>query len=65
AKAAIANRIIRAGIETGNACISFQVVQECLNTIIRKLTLSVRLDRWGWRSNAWVTTVKITDAQSL
>ncbi|MEN8132405.1 MAG: PIN domain-containing protein, partial [Pseudomonadota bacterium] len=36
AKAAIANRIIRAGIETGNACISFQVVQECLNTIIRK-----------------------------
>jgi predicted nucleic acid-binding protein len=31
-KTATADRIIRQGIETGNACISFQVVQECLNT---------------------------------
>ena len=36
AKTAVASRIIRTGIETGNACISFQVVQECLNTILRK-----------------------------
>ncbi len=36
AKANVADRIIRSGIETGNACISFQVVQECLNTIVRK-----------------------------
>jgi predicted nucleic acid-binding protein len=36
AKADVANRLIRSGIETGNACISFQVVQECLNTIVRK-----------------------------
>lgn len=36
AKAKIANQIIRTGIETGNACISFQVVQECLNTMVRK-----------------------------
>jgi predicted nucleic acid-binding protein len=35
-KTAIADRIIRQGIETGNACISFQVVQECLNTLLRK-----------------------------
>jgi predicted nucleic acid-binding protein len=35
-KAKIANQIIRTGIETGNACISFQVVQECLNTMVRK-----------------------------
>lgn len=35
-KASIANRIIRDGIKTGKACISFQVVQECLNTISRK-----------------------------
>jgi predicted nucleic acid-binding protein len=35
-KATVANRIIRSGIETGNACISFQVIQECLNTIVRK-----------------------------
>lgn len=35
-KANIANQIIRAGISTGKACISFQVVQECLNTMTRK-----------------------------
>lgn len=32
----IANDIIREGIDTGNACISYQVVQECLNTVLRK-----------------------------
>ena len=36
AKAIIANRIIREGIINGKACISFQVVQECLNTMLRK-----------------------------
>ena len=35
-KSAVADRIIREGIETGNACISFQVIQECLNTVLRK-----------------------------
>ena len=35
-KAAIANRIIRAGVASGDACISFQVMQECLNVIVRK-----------------------------
>jgi predicted nucleic acid-binding protein len=35
-KRAIADKIIREGIETGNACISYQVVQECLNTVRRK-----------------------------
>ena len=35
-KAAIAEYLIRQGIERGNACISFQVVQECLNTATRK-----------------------------
>ena len=35
-KAATADHIIRKGIETRNACISFQVVQECLNTALRK-----------------------------
>ena len=41
AKADVANRIIRGGIEAGNACISFQVVQECLNTIVRKAEISL------------------------
>ena len=31
-KAAIAQDLIQQGIESGNACISFQVVQECINT---------------------------------
>ena len=35
-KAEIAERLIRRGIASGTACISFQVVQECLNTAIRK-----------------------------
>jgi predicted nucleic acid-binding protein len=41
-KAAVADAIIRRGIDTGNACISYQVVQECLNTVLRKA--EVRLD---------------------
>lgn len=35
-KAPIADRIIGEGVSSGNACISFQVVQECLNTFTRK-----------------------------
>ena len=42
-KAAIADEIIRDGIASGNACISFQVIQETLNTVIRKA--EVPLDR--------------------
>ena len=35
-KAAISDRLIRQGIVEGTACISFQVVQECINTALRK-----------------------------
>jgi len=35
-KQGVADRLIRRGLATGEACISFQVVQECLNTILRK-----------------------------
>jgi len=35
-KTELADRLIRQGIERGTACISFQVVQECLNTALRK-----------------------------
>jgi len=35
-KAELADRLIRQGIERGTACISFQVIQECLNTALRK-----------------------------
>ncbi len=35
-EAEIAVRLIEDGIATGTACISFQVVQECLNVVLRK-----------------------------
>jgi len=43
-KVATADRIIRKGIETRNACISFQVVQECLNTVLRKAEIPLGTD---------------------
>ena len=35
-KARIASLLIQEGMERGTGCISFQVVQECLNTALRK-----------------------------
>ncbi|HRP94825.1 MAG TPA: PIN domain-containing protein [Rhodocyclaceae bacterium] len=35
-KHAIARRLVEAGLTDGSACISFQVVQECLNVGLRK-----------------------------
>lgn len=43
-KSATADRIIRKGIETRNACVSFQVVQECLNTVLRKAEIPLSTD---------------------
>ena len=40
-KRSIARGNIREGIETGNACISYQVVQECLNTALRKAEVAL------------------------
>src|SRR5215475_13270026 len=44
-KTATADHIIRRGIETGNPCISFQVVQECLNTVLRKAEIPLDTDQ--------------------
>jgi predicted nucleic acid-binding protein len=41
AKRATADRLVRAGLETGEAHISFQVIQETLNVITRKLQTPV------------------------
>ena len=38
-KHAIATRIIRTALQTDNACISYQVVQECLNVGLRKASV--------------------------
>jgi predicted nucleic acid-binding protein len=43
-KHAVAERIVREGLASGNACISFQVVQECLNTALRKAQVALDLD---------------------
>jgi predicted nucleic acid-binding protein len=43
-KAATADRIIRKGLETRNACISFQVIQECLNTMLCKAEIPLSTD---------------------
>lgn len=44
-KGDIANRIIRDAVATGSGCVSFQVVQECLNTIIRKSEISLTTEQ--------------------
>ena len=43
-KATIADRLIRQGITNGAACISFQVVQECFNTALRKAEIPLAED---------------------
>jgi predicted nucleic acid-binding protein len=47
-KSAIADRHVREAITTGNACISYQVVQELLVTVLRKA--AVPLDVTGARA---------------
>jgi predicted nucleic acid-binding protein len=43
-KHALAERIVRDGLASGDACISFQVVQECLNTALRKSKVALPPD---------------------
>lgn len=44
-KALIADRIIGEAVSSGNACVSFQVVQECLNTFTRKAEIRLGPDQ--------------------
>lgn len=44
-KSDIAGRIIRQGIRTGRSCISFQVVQECLNVIARHAEIALTAEQ--------------------
>ena len=44
----LADQLVRGALRDRNACISFQVVQECLNTVLRKA--EVPLDEAGARS---------------
>lgn len=47
-KSPIADALIREAVEMGTACISYQVVQECLNTVLRKA--EIPLDITGARA---------------
>ncbi len=40
-KQAIAEAIVREALAGGKACISFQVIQECLNTVLRKAAVTL------------------------
>ena len=42
-KQVIAERIVRQALISGDGCISFQVVQECLNTVTRKAQIPLSL----------------------
>lgn len=44
-KSVTADHIINRGIETHDACTSFQVVQECLNTVLRKAEIPLDRDQ--------------------
>ena len=44
AKHRVAERLVRSALDTGNACISFQVVQECLNVGLRKARVPLDAD---------------------
>lgn len=43
-KGHVANELIRNGLASGAACVSFQVVQECLNTALRKSEIPLDLE---------------------
>lgn len=43
-KQGIAEGIVREALATGNACISWQVVQECLNVALRKAEVALPAD---------------------
>lgn len=54
-KFSVSNQLIRNSIEKQNGCISFQVVQECLNTMIRKAEIPMDRDE----INVYMKTVLI------
>ncbi len=48
----VAEALVRNAIADESACISFQVVQECLNTVLRKAAVAMEPARpgstWTW-----------------
>lgn len=46
-KHTVSERIVRLGLARGNACISYQVVQECLNVILHKAEIALDAEAAG------------------
>ena len=44
-KQVIAERVVRQALAAGDTCISFQVVQECLNTVLRKARVALQVEQ--------------------
>ncbi len=65
-KATIADRLIRQGITNGTACISFQVVQECFNTALRKAEIPLtENDLRRYLDSVLVPLLKVQPSRSL
>ena len=62
----VAENIVRDGLATGNACISSQVVQECMNVALRKaeVALSVEAAR-SYLDVVLAPLIKVTTSASL
>jgi predicted nucleic acid-binding protein len=43
-KHAIAETVVRGSLASGSGCISFQVMQECLNTVLRKAEVKLAIE---------------------
>jgi predicted nucleic acid-binding protein len=43
-KRAVAERIVRDALASGNACVSFQVIQEWLNVVLKKAAVRLEVD---------------------
>lgn len=65
-KSMIADRIIRDGVASGNACISAQVVQECMNTVLHKAQAPLDTDSAGrYLDTVLIPLLRIPDGASL
>ncbi len=43
-KRAIAEAVVRGSLASGSGCISFQVMQECLNSVLRKAEVKLGIE---------------------
>lgn len=62
----IAEAIVRNALATGNACISSQVVQECLNVALRKAAVALSTDQArGYLQAVLAPLLQVTAGEAL